>query len=99
QPATLTGSIGAMGGKFVLSGLFEKLGIHWGHVSTNENATMWGFTEPYTPLQKAQVDAWVHQIYDAFVSRVAKGRHMTLEQVERVARGRVWTGEQAFALG
>jgi len=99
QPATLTGSIGAMGGKFVLAGLFEKLGIHWGRVSTHENATLGSFSDPYTPLQQAQVDLWIQQIYDAFVSRVSKSRHMTPEQVEKVARGRVWTGEQAFALG
>ena len=99
QPATLTGSIGAMGGKFIFSGLCDKLGIQWDHVSTSENASMWSLMTPYTPLQQAQVDAWIQQIYDAFINRVAKGRRMTKEQVEKVARGRIWTGEQACALG
>lgn len=98
QPGTLTGSIGAMGGKFVFSGLFEKLGIQWDRVSTSENAAIWGFTNAYTPFQQAYIDAWIQQIYDGFISRVAKSRKMTLPQVEKVARGRVWTGEQALAL-
>jgi protease-4 len=99
QPATLTGSIGVFGGKFVLSGLFEKLGIKWGSISTSENANMWSMAQSYTPAQWAKLNAELDHIYNSFTARVAKGRHMTLDQVEKVARGRVWTGEQALALG
>lgn len=99
QPATLTGSIGAVGGKFVLSGLFDKLGIKFDQVSTSENATMWSMAHPFTPTQWAKFDAIMNQTYNTFISRVATGRNMTPEQVEKVARGRVWTGEQALALG
>ncbi|HUX78816.1 MAG TPA: signal peptide peptidase SppA [Alphaproteobacteria bacterium] len=99
QPATLTGSIGVFGGKYVVSGFLEKLGVKMGHVSTSENATMWNFTESFTPAQWSKLNAIMDEVYDAFSSRVAMGRHMTPEQVEKVARGRVWTGEQALALG
>ncbi len=99
QPATLTGSIGVFGGKYVISGLLEKLGIKFGNVSTSENATMWSFAESFTPTQWNKLNAIMDEIYEAFTSRVAKGRNMTPEQVEKVARGRVWTGEQALALG
>ncbi|MBY0500683.1 MAG: signal peptide peptidase SppA [Alphaproteobacteria bacterium] len=99
QPATLTGSIGVFGGKFVLSGLFEKLGIKWGSITTSENANMWSMAQSYTPAQWAKLNAELDHIYNGFTARVAKGRHMTLDQVEKVARGRVWTGEQALALG
>jgi len=99
QPATLTGSIGVFGGKFVLKGLFEKLGIKWGEVSTSENAMMWSLNESYTPAQWVKLNAYMDQIYDGFTSRVAKSRKLSPEQVEKVARGRVWTGEQALALG
>ena len=99
QPATLTGSIGVFGGKILLSGLFEKLGIKWGHVSTSENASMWSFNEAYTPAQWVKLNALMDQIYESFTNRVAQGRKMTPQQVEKVARGRVWTGEQALALG
>ncbi len=99
QPATLTGSIGAFGGKFNLAGLFEKIGIKWGVVSTSENARMWSVTEAYTPAQWMKVNQYLDKIYEGFTTRVAKHRNMTPEQVEKVARGRVWTGEQAMALG
>lgn len=99
QPATLTGSIGVFGGKFVLSGLFDKLGIKFGQISTSENAGMWSMAQPFTPNQWLKLNALMDQIYNAFTQRVALGRNMTPEQVEKVARGRVWTGEQALALG
>ncbi len=99
HPATLTGSIGVCGGKFLLTGLFEKLGITWDHVSTSENARMWSRNESYTPEQWVKLNAWVDEVYNTFTSRVAKGRKLDPLQVEKVARGRVWTGEQALALG
>jgi protease-4 len=99
QPATLTGSIGVFGGKMVLSGLFEKLGLKWNHISTSENAMIWSPNESYTPSQWMKVNQWIDQIYEAFTARVAKARKLTPLQVEKVARGRVWTGEQALALG
>ncbi|MBA3813719.1 MAG: signal peptide peptidase SppA [Alphaproteobacteria bacterium] len=99
QPATLTGSIGVFGGKFVLSGLFDKLGVKFGQISTSENASMWSMAQSFTPSQWVKLNALMDQIYNGFTSRVALGRHMTPEQVEKVSRGRVWTGEQALALG
>lgn len=99
QPSTLTGSIGVFGGKFVFSGLLEKLGVKLGQVSTSENASMWSLGESFTPAQWIKLNAFMNQIYEGFSSRVAKGRNMSPEQVEKVARGRVWTGEQALALG
>jgi protease-4 len=99
QPATITGSIGVFGGKFDLSGLFDKVGIKWGHISTSENGGMGSETKPYTPANWIKLNAEMDQIYDHFTNLVAKGRNMSLEQVEKVARGRVWTGEQAIALG
>lgn len=99
QPTTITGSIGAFGGKFVLSGLFEKLGIKFGEMSTSENAGMWSMAHSFTPTQWLKLNAQMDHIYKAFTTRVALDRTLTPEQVEKVARGRVWTGEQALALG
>jgi len=99
QPATLTGSIGVFGGKFIVSGFLEKLGIHVGSITTSDNATMWSFTQPYNPAQWMKLNAMMDDIYQVFTTHVAQSRHMTPEQVEKVARGRVWTGEQALALG
>lgn len=99
QPATLTGSIGVFGGKFIVSGFLEKLGVHIGNISTSDNATMWSVTQPFNPAQWMKLNAMMDNIYQNFTTHVAQNRHMTLEQVEKVARGRVWTGEQALALG
>jgi protease-4 len=99
QPATLTGSIGVFGGKFVLSGLFDKLGVKFGHLSTSENAAMWSMAQSFTPSQWLKMNQTMDRIYASFTHRVEMGRQMTPEQVEKVARGRVWTGEQALALG
>lgn len=99
QPATLTGSIGVFGGKYVFSGLLEKMGINFSAISTSENATMWDFNKSFTPAQWIVLNALMDEIYEGFTNRVAKDRQMSPEQVEKVARGRVWTGEQALALG
>lgn len=99
QPATLTGSIGVFGGKYVVSGFLEKLGIKFGNISTSENSSMWSFVQSFTPAQWMKLNALMDDVYQGFSARVAKGRKMTPEQVEKVARGRVWTGEQALALG
>lgn len=99
QPATITGSIGVFGGKFVLTGLFDKLGIKFGQMSTSENGGMWSMAQSFTPTQWLKLNAVMDHIYTNFTRRVALGRNMTPEQVEKVARGRVWTGEQALALG
>lgn len=99
QPATLTGSIGVFGGKFVISGLLDKLGIKFGQISTSENAGMWSMAQSFTPNQWLKLNTLMDHIYNNFTKRVALGRNMTPEQVEKVAKGRVWTGEQALALG
>ncbi|EKE09602.1 MAG: hypothetical protein ACD_16C00130G0007 [uncultured bacterium] len=99
QPATLTGSIGAFGGKFIFAGLLERLGVHIGNISTSDNATMWSFTQSFNPVQWGKLNMLMDEIYDTFTHKVVQDRHLTLEQVEKVARGRVWTGEQALALG
>lgn len=95
QPATLTGSIGVFGGKFVLGGLMDKLGIGIETLSEGENADMWSGTTPFTPAQAKKFDAMLGDIYDAFLDRVMEGRKMTRDEAEAVAQGRVFTGKQA----
>ncbi len=99
QPATLTGSIGVFGGKFVLAGLWEKLGVNWEGVSSGDRARMWSSHKAFTPEEKQKFDAMLGDIYEAFLERVMEGRNMTRAQVEAVAEGRVWTGRQAQANG
>ncbi|MBY0428722.1 MAG: S49 family peptidase, partial [Alphaproteobacteria bacterium] len=79
--------------------LWDKLGIHWGMITRGENAGLWTPTEPFTDAQRAKVDALVGEIYTEFKKHVAKTRGLTDEQVATIAKGRVWTGNQAVNLG
>lgn len=98
-PTTLTGSIGVVGGKFVLADMWSALRITWDGVQWGQNAGMWAGQAPFTPEQAARVEAMLDHVYDSFVARVAAGRDMTPQAVEAVARGRVWTGRQAAERG
>lgn len=99
QPATLTGSIGVLGGKFVLSGLFDKVGLSFDEVHSGQNALFWDSNHDFSPSEWARFEAWLDRVYDDFVTKVAQGRKLKKDRVLAIARGRVWTGEDAKALG
>lgn len=99
DPATLTGSIGVVAGKIAGTEIWDKLGINWGMIMRGENADMWSLTTPFSDAQLARIDEIVGGTYDDFKTRVAAGRNMDAEQVEALAKGRVWTGAQAYELG
>jgi protease IV len=97
--STITGSIGIFGGKFALEGGFNKLGVTFDTVSVGgEFADAYGMGK-FTPDQEAEVKASLKRGYDRFVGIVADGRGMTYDQVHDVARGHVWSGEDALARG
>lgn len=99
NPGTLTGSIGVVTGKLVARELKERLGIGSDSVRTNRNADAWSLNAPFTDEQHAHVEAEADLFYTDFVQRVADGRGMTVESVDAVARGRVWTGADALERG
>jgi protease-4 len=99
QPATLTGSIGVVAGKIVTEGLWDRIGMNWEQVTRGQHATIWSPLTPYTDDEQARLDAMLDRIYDAFVRQVAEARRLPLETVQDIAKGRVWTGSQAKALG
>jgi protease-4 len=99
QPATLTGSIGVVAGKPLIGGLSDKLGITWDAVQIGKNAGMGSIVDDFTPEEHAKFEAMLDEVYAGFKGRVAEGRKLTPEAVEQVARGRVWTGEDAKAHG
>ncbi len=99
QPATITGSIGVFGGKMVTTGFWNKLGVTWDEVHTSRNADAWTQTKDLTPEQKARMAKWLDRVYDDFTSKVSQGRTLSRDEVEKIARGRIWTGEDAKALG
>jgi ClpP class serine protease len=83
----------------VLRGLLEKLDIGVESLTRGGYASLLLASEPLTDSTRAWLHAEVVSIYDLFLSRVSEGRDLTVEQVDRVARGRVWTGEQAAGKG
>lgn len=98
QPGTITGSIGVLYTKFLTSGFWEKTGISWDHVQTSENATMWSGLYDYTPEQWSRIQDWLDRIYQDFTNKVAEGRSLSQDRVLEIAKGRVWTGEDAKEL-
>jgi protease-4 len=99
QPNTITGSIGIWGGKIVTQGLYEKIDAHREVVSRGKAAGLYADAAPFSDAQRARIRADIGAGYARFKARVAEGRGMTEEEVEAVARGRVWTGEQALKRG
>ncbi len=99
QPATITGSIGVVSGKFDTAELWDDLGINWGGVQRGRNADMWSPTSGFSVTGANRLNALVDDIYTRFLDRVAAGRGMDRADVDAVAQGRVWTGAQAQARG
>lgn len=99
QPGTITGSIGVVGGKFVTAGFWELLGLSWDEVHSSDNALMWSSLQDYTPEQWQRLQHWLDRVYADFTSKVAKGRKLPQDKVLEVAKGRIWTGEDAKQIG
>jgi protease-4 len=99
QPGTITGSIGVFGGKMITTGFWNKLGVTWDEVHTSKNADAWTQTKDFTPAQKARFTQWLDRVYDDFTGKVSLGRKLSREEVEKIAKGRIWTGEDAKRLG
>ncbi|MGK7389722.1 MAG: signal peptide peptidase SppA [Candidatus Cyclobacteriaceae bacterium M2_1C_046] len=97
MPNTITGSIGIFGIVPDMSGFFnEKLGITFDVVKTGEISDLYTVIRPLTEREKQIIQNDVEAGYETFISKAARGRGMTVEQVKEVASGRVWTGEQAL---
>jgi protease IV len=99
EPATLTGSIGVLAGKLVVSDLFKKIGVSTDSAQIGANAAMFSSTSDFSGRAQSRLEAFLDDTYRGFKDHVASGRHMTQEAVEEVAKGRVWTGEEAKARG
>lgn len=99
QPGTLTGSIGVYGGKVSVKGLADKLGIGISEYTKGANAGMDSMAHPYSDAEQARQDALLDDIYARFTQGVAAGRKLPLDTVRAIAKGRVYTGRQAKALG
>jgi protease IV len=100
EPTTITGSIGVFGGKFALGAALGRFGIdERGLKVGGDYADALGGGAPMTATQHAAFSAWMDGIYEGFIGRVAQGRGLAPDKVREIAKGHVWTGVQAKALG
>ncbi|MEM7052413.1 MAG: signal peptide peptidase SppA [Acidobacteriota bacterium] len=99
QPGTITGSIGVFAGKLVTSGMWGKVGITYDQVQTSANSTMYLATEDYTEAEWQRLQDALDRIYVDFTSKVAEGRGLPVERVQEIAKGRIWSGEDAIEIG
>jgi protease-4 len=99
EPTTLTGSIGVFVVKPDFSGLLSKLGVNAVTLKRGENATIRSTAKRWSDSERAAVERTILGVYDIFLSRVAEGRRMERQEVERIAGGRVWTGAEALERG
>lgn len=97
---TITGSIGVFGLIPNLERMLEdKIGLTVDRASTNTNAGILSTTQPLSEQQRAWLDEMITDVYDEFLQRVADGRGMSVEQVDQIAQGRVWSGTAAKEIG
>jgi len=99
QPGTITGSIGVVSGKVVLTDLWTKLDVAWDGVQAGANADVESENHDYSPDGWNRLQQELDQVYADFMSKVASGRNMPVERVHDVAKGQVWTGADAKAKG
>ncbi|MGC2246132.1 MAG: signal peptide peptidase SppA, partial [Terriglobales bacterium] len=99
QPGTITASIGVLGGKMLTSGLWDKVGLSWDEVHEGDKATMFTGTQDYTPAEWGRFEAWLDRVYVDFTGKVAEGRKLPKEKVLEIAKGRIWSGQDAKNLG
>ena len=95
NPSTLTGSIGVFAGKIVNQGLYDKLGLVREDVQSGRLADMFAGNRGFSDDQWAILNSWLDQVYEDFTTKAAADRGMAVEELEPLARGRVWTGSDA----
>ena len=99
EPTTLTGSIGIFGMFPDASQLLtEKLGVKFEEIKTNKFATFGSMSRPFSEEEMAYLNRYIERGYNLFRSRVAEGRKMSVDEVEKIAQGHVWLGQDALKI-
>ena len=99
QPSTITGSIGVVGGKPVVRGFYDWIGISNEYVMRGKNAGMFRETEKFSDTEQAKFKEFLNSTYDDFITKVGKGRNKDKEFIDSIGQGRVWTGSQGKERG
>jgi len=99
SPMTLTGSIGVFGGKLVYHGLLDKIGVSTVVIARGKNASLFSGLTRFSDAEREVFRSNMRHTYETFVNKVARGRNMSFEAVDKVAQGRVWSGAEALSVG
>ena len=99
EAGSVTGSIGVVAGKADLKGLYDKVGVQKEIISRGKHAALYSDYAPLGDEERECIRTEAQAFYDDFVGKVADGRRMSTEEADAAARGRVWTGRQAWSRG
>ena len=99
SPGTLTGSIGVLAGKQVLTDALDRIGVRRESVVAGRYADMFSSDRPFDEEEWLRLDGWLDAVYDDFTAKAAEDRAMPVERLRSLARGRVWTGADAASHG
>jgi len=99
EPGTITGSIGVFSGKMVVADLWKKLGVSWDEVHSGQNAGMWSSNQPFSPAAWERMNAMLDHVYLDFTGKAEQARKITPDAMDKLARGRIWPGDEAKTVG
>ena len=99
QPGTITGSIGVISGKVVLTDMWAKLNVAWDGVQAGANADIESVNHDYSAAGWSRLEVALDHVYSDFMSKVGAGRNMPADRVRTVAKGQVWSGADAKGNG
>src|SRR5213080_374986 len=99
EPSTITGSIGVVGGKPVVKGFYDWIGVSNEYVMRGKNAGMFRETEKFNDSEQAKFKEFLRNTYEDFITKVGKGRNKDKDYIDSIGQGRVWTGAQGKERG
>jgi protease-4 len=99
EPTTITGSIGVFGILPLVEDLAKSWGVRANQVTTHPNALLYSPMKTLTLSARQEIRQQIKRVYSTFLERVATGRKMSIEEVDKVAKGRVWSGSDAYNIG
>jgi protease-4 len=99
ESGAITGSIGVVGGKLDLSGLYERLGVSKDGVQKGARAGLMSEARAFNPDERRAIRGQMEAIYETFLARVGEGRNLSRAELDKIARGRIWSGLRALEIG
>jgi len=99
EPGTITGSIGVFAGKLAMQDFWKKIGVTWDEVHQGKNAGMWSGNSTFSQSQWDRLNADLDHVYADFTGKAGKARNLTPDAMDKVARGRIWPGDEAKRVG